>query len=167
MSVSFRKSAVLHERWGGPPGPLGTPPSRSCPRGIRCWQPATSRRAQSIGVKIRPFGQSQAAWRDVLQTLLSAAPRLISALLVKAEEARQECRASRLKPAPRRVAAMRAQKASPRASVLPIRQVCTGGKSKWHRASSQPFDWTGEGVAYTLLVDMSESIRVRAVSESL
>jgi len=52
------------------------------------------------GVKIRPFGQSQAARRDVAQTLLSAAPRrLISALFVQEQEARQECRAGRLKPA--------------------------------------------------------------------
>ena len=57
----------------------------------------------AIGVKIRPFGQSQAARRDVAQTLVSAAPRLISALFVHEQEARQECRAGRLKPAPRRV----------------------------------------------------------------
>jgi len=57
----------------------------------------------ATGVKIRPFGQSQAARRDVAQTLVSAAPRLISALFVHEQEARQECRAGRLKPAPRRV----------------------------------------------------------------
>jgi hypothetical protein len=96
MSLSFRKSAVLGKWWGGPPGLLGTRPSRSYLRGIRFLQPSTSRGAQSIVVKIRPFRQSQAAWRDVAQTLLSAAPRPISALLVPAEEARQECRAGRL-----------------------------------------------------------------------
>src|SRR5208282_5205141 len=57
----------------------------------------------ATGVKIRPFGQSQAARRDVAQTLVSAAPRLISALFVHEQEARLECLAGRLKPAPRRV----------------------------------------------------------------
>jgi len=89
--------------WGGPPGgcPMGhgTPKSRLIP-----GRPARGSVADlGTGVKIRPFGQSQAARRDVAQTLVSAAPRLISALFVHEQEARQECRAGRLKPAPRRV----------------------------------------------------------------
>src|SRR5580658_4034076 len=52
---------------------------------------------------LKSFRSSQShRRRDVAQTLMSAAPRLISALLVYEEEARQECRAGRLKPAPRR-----------------------------------------------------------------
>jgi len=67
------------DRWGGPPGgcPLGhgTPSSRLIP-----GRPTSGAAADlGTGVKIRPFGQSQAARGDVAQTLLSAAPRLISA----------------------------------------------------------------------------------------
>jgi serine/threonine protein phosphatase PrpC len=43
-------------------------------------------------------GAREEVWRDVAQTLLAAAPRLISVLLVHTIEARQECRARRLKP---------------------------------------------------------------------